>query len=335
MSNQTNYINHICFLLDASGSMQGQESNLIATFDKQIQKLKKQSNQSGQETKVSIYQFNDKCECVCFETDVNRVKSLLGAYRAVGNTAVIDSTMLAIRELKQIPQNHGDHSFMVFVVTDGESNSDKRFGHSDLSYAIKQLEDNWTFAILVPNASSVFHAKKCGFPAGNIQVWDATSKKGIKDGGEVISQATSSYYRARSSGIRSTRSLFNLASNITSKVVKSKLNEIDPNDYEVLLVRKDAVIKPFVESWRKSPYRVGSSYYQLVKEEVIQASKMICIEDKYTGKLYTGTQARELLGLPNFDVKVNPLDHDKFNIFCQSTSVNRKLPAGTKLVVFK
>jgi len=38
-----------------------------------------------------------------------------------------------------------------------------------------------------------------------------------------------------------------------------------------------------------------------------------------------------LLGLPEVgSVAVNPGDHGNFNIFVQSTSVNRKLVAGTK-----
>jgi hypothetical protein len=41
-----------------------------------------------------------------------------------------------------------------------------------------------------------------------------------------------------------------------------------------------------------------------------------------------------MIGLPaNADAKVEPGNHANYDIFVQSTSVNRKLPRGTKLIV--
>jgi hypothetical protein len=51
------------------------------------------------------------------------------------------------------------------------------------------------------------------------------------------------------------------------------------------------------------------------------------------GKVYRGPEARKLLGLPDHSVRVRPGDH-QFKIFIQSTSINRKLLAGTQLLVF-
>lgn len=42
-----------------------------------------------------------------------------------------------------------------------------------------------------------------------------------------------------------------------------------------------------------------------------------------------------MLGLPDFEVKVNPASYGQYDIFVQSTSVNRKLIKGTKLLVLK
>jgi hypothetical protein len=130
--------------------------------------------------------------------------------------------------------------------------------------------------------------------------------------------------------------LFSLdASNLNKAVVTNSLEELNPSSFETLIVRKDSVIKDFVESWMKTPYRVGSSYYQLVKKENIQASKNICIREKNTGRVYSGDKARNLLGLPSYEVRVTPEDHGKWDIFVQSTSSNRKLPQNTHLIVMK
>ena len=43
--------------------------------------------------------------------------------------------------------------------------------------------------------------------------------------------------------------------------------------------------------------------------------------------------ARQLLGLPDYEVKVSPTSHPNYDLFIQSTSVNRKLLAGQRVMV--
>ena len=49
--------------------------------------------------------------------------------------------------------------------------------------------------------------------------------------------------------------------------------------------------------------------------------------------MYTGPEARSLLGLPDVEVRVKPDHNDDFTIFVQSTSVNRKLVPNTRLLL--
>jgi len=116
---------------------------------------------------------------------------------------------------------------------------------------------------------------------------------------------------------------------------KVTLDELPINDFEVFPVQRKAVIQPFVESWTSRPYRKGSAYFQLTKPESVQNYKQILVQEKTTGKVYSGANARQLLGLPDYEVKVSPASHDKYNIFIQSTSVNRNLVPGTLLIVLK
>ena len=83
------------------------------------------------------------------------------------------------------------------------------------------------------------------------------------------------------------------------------------------------------------PFVPGANYYQLTKPETLQNYKQIIVQEKMTGKTYAGVGARNLLGLPNTEVKVAPASYGNFDIFCQSSSNNRKLMAGTKLIVLK
>lgn len=103
--------------------------------------------------------------------------------------------------------------------------------------------------------------------------------------------------------------------------------------YDLLDVNYTGRIDEFVKSETGHPYVVGKSYYQLTKSEIIQPQKQIAILAR--GNVYTGYEAREMLGLPDEHVKVKPNDYDDYDIFIQSTSVNRKLIAGQKLLVLK
>jgi len=95
-------------------------------------------------------------------------------------------------------------------------------------------------------------------------------------------------------------------------------------------------IREFVERQGK-PYVKGTCYYQLTKRETIQDYKEIAFYEKASGKVYAGTlaAAREMLGLPDLETRVSPDFNPLFDVFVQSTSVNRKLVPGTKLLVFK
>ena len=268
------YINHIAFVLDGSSSMDSLSEQTVKLFDNQIAHLASRSKELDQETRISLYVFADDVKCLLYDQDACRLPSLKGHYHAYGNTNLTGGTLQAIEDLKLTPEIYGDHSFLVFVQTDGMCNRGLNLVDK-LSKTIKDLKDNWTIAVMVPNQLGVSEAKKFGFPAQNISVWDINSVEGLEESVKTIRESTDLYMTNRSKGIRGTKSLFSLdTTNLSTKVLKKTLTEINPNDYNVIIVRKKEVIKPLVESWLKV-YRVGSAYYQLTKPETVQRSKNI------------------------------------------------------------
>lgn len=328
-----NYINHIVLVLDASGSMQGITRDVVKVADQEIQHLAQQSQKMDQETRVTVYTFASRGQfkCLIFDKDVLRLPSIATLYRADGNTALIDATLQAITELGQTCTLHGDHAFLIYVLTDGQENHSLNRPDA-LRAAIAKLPDNWTFAAFVPDKQGVNAAMGCGFPAGNVAVWTGDAA-GMNDVGDTIRTATANYMDYRSKGIRGTKSLFHVATPDTS-AVKQKLDELHFGQYRQFDVDVDgAVIAPFVELKTGRAYRTGEAYYELMKDEKVQASKAVVIKDRKTHKLYRGPQARAVLGLPDYEVKVAGDQFAAWQIFVQSTSVNRKLPKGTSLIV--
>jgi hypothetical protein len=330
-----NYINHVALVLDSSGSMEHLTASVIKVADSIINNLAVRSKEVDQETRISIYTFSENIKNIIFDRDALRLGSIKDSYHANGATALIDATLKSVDDLEKTCTLYGDHSFLVYVISDGGENSSRNTS-AVLSKKIASLAENWTLAAFCPDPMGVAEAKKFGFSANNVSLW-STTERGVEELGKVITKATNSYFYARSTGIRGTKNLFQMdTSNLKYNVIKTNLDELKASDYECIPVRQAAEIKDYVESYLKSPYRVGSAYYQFMKKEKIQPSKQICIQNKLNGKVYTGLVARKILGLPdNLEVKVNPSDFGEYNIFVQSTSVNRHLVPGTQLIVLK
>ena len=54
---------------------------------------------------------------------------------------------------------------------------------------------------------------------------------------------------------------------------------------------------------------------------------------RVTGKIYSGNQARGLLNLPDEEVKIVPGDFGEWNVYVQSTSVNRNVIPKQRVLV--
>lgn len=329
-----NYINHIAFVIDASISMEHHESEVPEIADNLVQRLAARSKELDQETRVSIYTFADTVTCQIFDKDVLRLPSIKGLYRAYGNTALIDATLQARDDLAKTATMYGDHAFLIYVITDGEENRSKHTP-TDLQRTIAQLPDNYTLAVFVPDQHGVFEAKKFGFAQGNIAIWSTTSVHGLENAREVMYEATDRYMVQRATGnFKGTRALFDMSSDtLNAHNVRATLTPLANDKYIILRNTATVIeIKPFVEL-AGVRYTIGMAYYQLTKTEHIQPRKKIAIRERSTGKVYTGADARALLGLPNAEIKVTPQFNQHYDVFVQSLSVNRKLMPNTDVLV--
>lgn len=331
-----NIINHVAYVLDASSSMHPHRKTVASVIDAQIKHMAAQSTMLNQETRVSVWAFGNQSniQCLLWDMDVLRVPSISTLYVPNGMTALIDGTMRAIQDLEEIPTKYGDHSFLVYVATDGEENDSWNYSATDLRLAIKSLHERYTMAALVPNTGGVHSAKQFGFPAGNIEIWDSTTQAGIEETGRRLADVTSQYMTGRAAGTRSTSTLFSMTKDtVNTKTVKAAgLKPLDPSEFEMVTIATAKPIRPFVQEDMQRDWVVGRGFYQLVKRESIQPQKMVAIVHKNNGKVYVGRNARDLLGLPLEEIRVSPQDNPTYDVFVQSTSVNRKLVTGQRFL---
>ncbi len=112
-----------------------------------------------------------------------------------------------------------------------------------------------------------------------------------------------------------------------------KLEAIPPGRFQRLEVDKNIDIRGFVvENIGEGSFKKGSGYYQFGKKSVeVQGYKKIVLVDKDSGEMFTGDAARKMLRLPKgrtYNLAPKEVDLDKYWVFVQSTSVNRKLLKG-------
>ncbi len=111
------------------------------------------------------------------------------------------------------------------------------------------------------------------------------------------------------------------------------LHAVPPGRFQVLTVDRDMPIKDFCAE-QGVEFKPGRGFYELTKSEKVQGTKEIVLMSRATGDLFSGTRARELLGLPlhDEDVRLPPTSLAEYVPFIQSTSNNRKLIGSTRLL---
>lgn len=325
-----NYINHFWLDLDASSSMKGYETTLVDVVDKMIAGMAEKSTELEQETRITINTFatHGQRKNLVWDKDVLRMPSIRGLYKAYGWTAMVEGVCQSVDEMLTIPTMHGDHSFVGYVVTDGDEN-DSRDKHA-LKPRVARMPENWTLAALVPNTHGVTYAKTYGFPSENIQIWDATSVKGVQEVIHRIQTSTSDFMDARTRGVRGSKSLFSL-NPLTAADIKDHMMPLAVGQFRMFPIYTDTRADDFVQSMMGRKIVLGEVYYQLTKTENVQGYKKIAI--LHNGNIYVGKNARSMLGLGSADERVAPDNHRDYTIFVQSTAPNRKLIEGTKTLL--
>ncbi|MBI5733134.1 VWA domain-containing protein [Candidatus Jorgensenbacteria bacterium] len=110
------------------------------------------------------------------------------------------------------------------------------------------------------------------------------------------------------------------------------LEVVPPGRFQILSVDDDIPIREFVEE-NSLVFKKGRGFYQFTKAETIQGYKEVVLRDKATGDMYSGKTARKMIGLSEGKTaRIRPAALEDFDVFVQSTSVNRKLIGGTQFL---
>jgi len=144
---------------------------------------------------------------------------------------------------------------------------------------------------------------------------------------------------------RMSRGMAGIFSTLTGEKVEvreaaNELELVPAGTFQVLRVEKETPIKQYVED-HSLIFRKGDGYYEFTGrkgrkrggKEVIQEKKQVVLVEDGTGDMYTGDEARHMIGVPpGTRATIAPTDISGYTVFIQSTSYNRKLEAGTRFL---
>lgn len=326
---------YVTFGNDHSGSMAKLSAAALKDYNANITAVKDAATREMQDTIVSVIKFSSYVErdIIISNPHVLHPKS---QWESGGVTALWDAVGDAIALMKSLPDySSKDVSFLIFITTDGEEYGSRTHTESSVRDMITDLskDERWTFVFRVPKGSRHMVAN-IGVPAGNIQEW-GTTEAGMRESTVATTQAIDTFYATRSAGARGSNTFYANA----GAVNLAALTEVPKNKISEYIVSDDfngKQIQEFILS-KRMKFLKGAAFFQLTKTEAkLGYEKVILLRDKATGKYFGGPEVRQMLGLPtNQNARLHPGDHKNFDIFIQSTSLNRKLIAGTGLMYWE
>lgn len=335
--------NYIGFINDHSGSMAKLKTAALKDYNSNMEAIKKAATREVQDTVVSVTGIGLRVSDY-FQPQIKRLITIsnphvlqpMETWEATGETPLYDGIGDMIEMFKALPDaTNPNVSFLLLITTDGEESHSQKYNANNLKQAIKELQNTnrWSFVFRVPLDANLSQIKALGIPTDNIQQWETTDV-GMEVSSKTTAQAVDNYFTARSKGVSSTTAFYADASKVNIAALEDISKKVSL--YVVPTEQNGIEIRDFILKYRME-YLKGSAFYQLTKTESrVSHTKLILVREQSTGKIYSGKDARSMIGLPNDrNARLHPGDHKNYDIFIQSESVNRKLVGGTGVIYWK
>jgi hypothetical protein len=336
---------YVCYVNDHSGSMEDLAEAAIVDYNASVEAVKQASSREMQDTIVSVVAVgvgpNIRGQHNCGTTRQVTVSNPhvlkpINSWSTDGGTPLYDGIGDMINMMKQMPDaDKEDVSFLVLITTDGEETHSTVYNVASLKTLMQRMVETgrWTFVFRVPKGRTARQITELGVSKDNIQEWETTSA-GLAKSTKATTAAVDSFYTARSAGAKSSTSFYADASKVNLAALKDITSELSL--YVVRPEEEGMEIRNFILTKRMACLK-GSAFYQLTKTEArVGHDKLIIVRDQATGKMFSGKEAREMIGLPtDQNARLHPGDHKAYDLFIQSFSTNRKLVGGTGVLYWQ
>lgn len=317
---------------DMSSSMRdyGRDHQLRTSSKEYVDTIMAMERQTGLNFDITPIRFADTVTVggTFKPHDTLSAPSLFAIFdNAYGNTALRDAIGLALDKALALK-----HPSLIHVLTDGEENTSRLYSVGRLTALIKQAEETGRITLsVVGPASALAYLKAMGVPEGNFRPWDGSIKE-AKEASRDTVKALETYSVGRTKGVRSTNSFYADANKLTTSGVRGFTKKVEPAEIKVVT---KAMAGRTISDFYASKFKAGNHFYELIKPEYVQDDKDMIVLIKADNEYRLGSRSvRQLLGLPETGkVRVHPGPvSEKFQIFVQSNSVNRKTVEGQHML---
>lgn len=330
-------ITEVFIVCDLSGSMEGAlEQRQREMVTQIIETFGRDERQGDQEFPITLIKFSDDVEILgrsrsATDFSDSQILHLTTHSRGMGSrTAMRDAIGWALSSaLAHAVQGR---AALVQVFTDGMENASRLFSTGRLAGLIANCEKtgNITLAVAGPKTATQY-LLEAGVPAGNFRAWDGSVAEMAAVQADTIA-ATQTYAKQRRGGQRMSTSYYVDPSKLNTSAVRGYAKLVTPEAVDTVTKR---MAGRSIADFYGGKFKAGNHYYQLIKPEYVQEDKDLVIHIKDANEFRLGSRSvRQLLGLPETGkIRVNPGPlNDKYEVFIQSNSVNRKLVEGQKLL---
>lgn len=244
-----------------------------------------------------------------------------------GGTALRDAILAALT----LSHESKAEAQLVAIFSDGEENASRASGWQ-VSTKIhdEQLRGTTTITFAGPQSARLY-LSGAGIPLDNFKAWDGSEREAVEVSRDTVA-ATASYVASRSLGEKSTSRFYADANKLTTPGLRGATKKVEPTEVRKVTSR---MAGRAIADFYGGKFQPGQHYYELMKPEYIQEDKELVVLVKDQNEYRLGSRAvRTLLGLPEVGkVRVHPgPQSDKFQIFVQSSSVNRKVVEGQTML---
>jgi hypothetical protein len=329
-------------LVDDSVSMTNVATATLISINKTLADIKEQAAKfSDQETTLSYYKFSNYVDPIYRLWPAQNIREVASFHPRGDSTKLFDG-------VKQIIEDHSlngdlvyghdtnvDVSYLLIVITDGKEN-DSILSWAGFKSLIEQTQatDKFTLTFLLPPGAKRSFVRDYGVPEGNVEEWTLDAR-GVQRATEQRTVGIGNYFSAVDAGATKSTTFYveTDLSKLKSETVRKRLTDIR-DQVKVFEVKKEEDIQPFMQRNTGRPYMPGTAFYQLTKKEAkVQPGKKVLLREKNQKSIYAGSDARQLLGLPDGqDARVKPGNHSSYDVFIQSKSNNRALVRGTDVI---
>ena len=171
-------LTEIVFILDASGSMHGLESDTIGGFNSMLDKQKK----VGGTACVSTVLFDDETKVIHDRQPIERIAPMTDRDYSVGGcTALLDAVGGAIHHIgnvhKYAREEDRPAKTLFVIITDGEENASREYTYDKVKHMITRQQEKygWEFMFLGANIDAAKEAAKYGIRKGTALNYAAVS----------------------------------------------------------------------------------------------------------------------------------------------------------------